>query len=87
MEQFLLLISEVGFPVASAIGAGWGIFILVRFFLKSVTERLDDLDEKMLAAATNTTELNADMAVIDVQISEFLGLKPDLYRAAKQGAR
>ena len=37
MDQFLKLVAEVGFPIAAACGAGYFVFLTLKFILAGVT--------------------------------------------------
>ena len=39
MDQFLKLVAEVGFPIAAACGAGYFVFLTLKFILAGVTSK------------------------------------------------
>ena len=47
MEQAVQLITELGFPVAAAIGLGWFIYKLVIRIVDGMEAKLDAVDEKV----------------------------------------
>ena len=49
MEQAVVFIQEVGFPIAAAIGLGWFIYKLVIRIVDGMEAKLDAVDEKVEA--------------------------------------
>ena len=47
MEQAVVFIQEVGFPIAAAIGLGWFIYKLVIRIVDGMEAKLDAVDEKV----------------------------------------
>ena len=47
MEQVVVFIQEVGFPIAAAVGLGWFIYKLVIRIVDGMEAKLDAVDEKV----------------------------------------
>ena len=46
MEQVVVFIQEVGFPIAAAVGLGWFIYKLVIRIVDGMEAKLDTVDAK-----------------------------------------
>ena len=47
MEDFVLIIQQLGFPIASAIGLGFFIYKLIMRIVDGMENKLDVVDEKV----------------------------------------
>ena len=84
--DFLQFVSEVGFPVAGAIAAGFFVFTTLKFKLSSVTGRVNGLKGIINALDNRVQTMNNDLVKIDTLMSYALGVKPNIDRlAANEG--
>jgi archaellum biogenesis ATPase FlaH len=84
--DFLSLVSEVGFPIASALAAGLFVFITLKFILSSVTGSVTTLKNIMSSLDNRVQTMNNDLIKIDALLSYALNVKPNVDRmAANEG--
>lgn len=83
MDQFLKLVAEVGFPIAAACGAGYFVFLTLKFILAGVTSSVNGLKGIISALDNRVKTMNHDVIRIDTIVSNALGLKPDVDRIAR----
>jgi hypothetical protein len=86
MEQemdFFAIVSDVGFPIAAAIAAGYFVFLTLRFILESVTESVKNMAEIITRLDDRISHMNNEVVKMDATISTVLGLTPDMERMAR----
>lgn len=83
MGEFFKLVAEVGFPIAAALGAGYFVFLTLKFILAGVTSSVNGIKGIIGALDNRVKTMNHDVLRVDVLISSALGLKPDLDRIAR----
>ena len=84
--DFIALIGELGFPIASALAAGMFVFISLKFILASVTESINTLKNIMTNLDNRVQTMNNDLIKIDALLSYALDVKPNIDRlAANEG--
>ena len=84
--DFLALVGELGFPIASALAAGVFVFITLKFILASVTESINTLKNIMTSLDNRVQTMNNDLVKIDALLSYALDVKPNMDRlAANEG--
>jgi hypothetical protein len=82
----LKLVSEVGFPIAGAIAAGYFVFLTLKFILQGVTGGVNGLAGIIKALDNRVQTMNNDLVKIDALMSHVLGVKPNIERiAANEG--
>ena len=81
--DFLSLVTEVGFPIAAAIAAGYFVFLTLKFILSDVTANVKRLSGIITALDNRVKAMNHDVIRIDTLMSSALGLKPDINRIAR----
>ena len=83
MDQFLKLVAEVGFPIAAACGAGYFVFLTLKFILAGVTSSVNGIKGIIMALDNRVKTMNHDVIRIDTIVSNALGLRPDTDRIAR----
>jgi hypothetical protein len=83
MGEVFKLIADVGFPIAAACGAGYFVFLSVRFILDGVTGSVNGLKGIIIALDNRVKTMNHDVIRIDMLMSSALGVKPDIDRIAR----
>ena len=84
--DFLTLVKDVGFPIASAIAAGYFVFLSVKFILDGVRDSVSSLKNIVGALDNRVQTMNNDLVKIDVLLSYVLKVKPNIDRiAANEG--
>lgn len=85
MEQAVQLITELGFPVAAAIGLGWFIYKLVIRIVDGMEAKLDTVDEKVesqIAAIEERlgTKLDSQHGILVALIDRIRSLDNEIIR-------
>ncbi len=83
MGDYFKLVAEVGFPIAAACGAGYFVFLTLKFILAGVTSSVNGLKGIIEALDNRVKTMNHDVVRIDTVVSNALGLKPDTSRIAR----
>ena len=83
MSEVFKFIADVGFPIAAACGAGYFVFLSVRFILDGVTGSVNGLKGIIIALDNRVKTMNHDVIRIDMLMSSALGVKPDIDRIAR----
>jgi hypothetical protein len=83
MEQFFKLVTDVGFPIAAACGAGYFVFLTLKFILEGVTGGVKSMSGIIMALDKRVATMNHDVMRIDTKVSHALGIPPDLDRIAR----
>ena len=83
MEDILLLINEVGVPIASAIVMAFFIFLTLKYILEGVLDNVKSLTGIISMLEDRARVMNNDIIKIDLLISQALELRPDLERVAR----
>ena len=77
------LIAEVGFPIASACGAGYLVFLSVKSILSSVEGSINGMKNIIGSLDNRVQTMNHDVIRIDTQMSNAFGVRPDIDRIAR----
>jgi len=84
--DFLKLVGDVGFPIAGAIGAGYFVFLTLKFILQGVAGSVMGLKGIITGLDNRLQTMNNDLVKIDTLMSYALGVKPNIDRlAANEG--
>jgi hypothetical protein len=84
--DFLSLVAEVGFPIASAVAAGYFVFLTLKFILAGVTGGVNGLKNIIGALDNRVQTMNNDLVKIDALLSYVLNVRPNIDRlAANEG--
>lgn len=81
--EFLKLVGEVGFPIASAMAGGYFVFLTLKFILNGVTSGVKGMSGIIMALDRRVAAMNHDVIRIDTKVSHALGIPPDLDRIAR----
>jgi len=87
MGNFLKLIADVGFPIAAAMGAGYFVFLTLKFILAGVTGSIKGMAGIITALDNRVKTMNHDVIRIDTMVSNALGLEPDIDRIARANGK
>jgi hypothetical protein len=81
--DFLRLVTEVGFPIAAAIAAGYFVFLTLKFILAGVTSSVNTMTGIIKGLDKRVDIMNNEVQTIDIKISHALGLRPNYERIAR----
>jgi hypothetical protein len=81
--DFLKLVAEVGFPIAAACGAGYFVFLTLKFILAGVTSSVNGMGGIIKGLDGRVDTMTNQLQRIDVKVSHALGLQPDYDRISR----
>jgi archaellum biogenesis ATPase FlaH len=81
--EFFKLVTDVGFPIAAALAAGYFVFLTLKFILAGVTGSINGMKGIITALDNRVKTMNHDVIRIDTVVSNALGLKPDVDRISR----
>ena len=84
--DILSFVEQVGIPIASALAIGWFLFIILKFILKQVSDRITGLSNSLISLENKVDTMNNDIIKIDTHFSCAFNCEPNLERiAASEG--
>ena len=84
--DILNFIEQIGVPITSALAVGYFLFIILKFLLAQVTDRVSGLSKALLSLENKVDVMNNDIVKIDTQFSCAFGCEPNLNRiSASEG--
>ncbi len=81
--DFFTLVTEVGFPIAAAIAAGYFVFLTLKFILAGVSSSVRSMATIITQLDTRVAHMNNDVIKIDTAVSGALGLNLDMNRVSR----
>lgn len=81
--DFLELVADVGFPIASSLAGGFFVFLTLRFILDGVLSSIKTQRGFVQALDNRVKTMNNEVVRIDLQMSKAFDLKTDLDRIAR----
>ena len=81
--DFLALVSDVGFPIAAALAAGYFVFLTLRFILDSVCESVKNMADIITRLDDRISTMDNELVKMDATISNILGLSQDMERITR----
>ena len=87
MNEFFKIVSDLGFPIAAALAAGYFVSIMLKFILAGVTSSVKGMAGIITALDNRVKTMNADIIRIDTLVSSALGLRPDLDRIGRANGK
>lgn len=77
------LLAEIGFPMTSAVAAGYFVFLTLKFILAGVAGTVKGMSGIITRLDARVRDMNDDVIKIDILVSDALGLKADVDRVAR----
>lgn len=81
--DFLSLVTDVGFPIASSLAGGFFVFLTLRFILDGVLSSMQTQREFVKALDNRVKTMNNELIRLDILICNAFGIRPDLDRIAR----
>lgn len=81
--DFLEVVADVGFPIASSLAGGFFVFLTLRFILDGVLSSIKTQRGFVQALDNRVKTMNNEVVRIDLQMSKAFDLKTDLDRIAR----
>ena len=84
--DILGFVEQVGIHIASALAVGWILYIILKFILKQVSDRITGLSKALISLENKVDTMNNDIIKIDTHFSCAFNCEPNLERiAASEG--
>jgi hypothetical protein len=77
------LVTDVGFPIAASILAGYFVFLTLKFILDGVTSSIHSMSSTIKNLEIRIDVMTNQLTRVDVKVSHALGLEPDYERIAR----
>jgi hypothetical protein len=77
------LITDVGFPIAASMAAGYFVFLTLKFILDAVTSSIHGMSNTIKNLEIRVDVMTNQLTRVDVKVSHALGLEPDYERIAR----
>ena len=83
MNEWLLLIKDVGFPIVAALVGGYFVFLTLNFILDGVLDSIKQQRMFAIALDNRVKTMNNEIVRIDVKMCQAFGIQPDMDRIAR----
>lgn len=81
--DYYKLLSELGFPMAAALCAGYFVYLTLKFILAGVISNIKSIQNIILSLDKRIKTMDNDLLKIDILISTALSLPPDVERISR----
>jgi len=83
MDEMVILVSELGFPVAAALLGGFFMFLTLKYIMNGVIDKVNFISNMVSGLDNRVKNMNHDMIRMDTTMCVVLGIKPDLNRISR----
>lgn len=83
MEEIVIILSELGFPIAAALLGGFFMFLTLKYIMNGVIEKVNFINNMVKGLDNRIKNMNHDMVRMDTTMCVILGIKPDLQRLSR----
>ena len=83
MNNFFIMVAELGLPIVGTIGLGAFIVIIIKYILSSVVGSITFMDNVITQLDNRVKTMNNDILKIDQLISEEFGLPVEVDRVSR----
>ena len=83
MNEWLSLITVVGFPIVAALVGGYFVFLTLNFILTGVLDSIKQQRMFAIALDNRVKTMNNEIFRIDVKMCQAFGIQPDMDRIAR----
>ena len=87
MNNFFIMVAELGLPIVGTIGLGAFIVIIIKYILSSVVGSITFMDNVITQLDNRVKTMNNDIIKIDQLISEEFGLPVEVDRVARAAGK
>jgi hypothetical protein len=81
--DYIKVIETVGIPAAGAMGLGYLLWVLFKYFMNEINKKLDTQHGMIVALIDRIRQMDNDMIRIDAMVRAAMGLPPDIDRIAR----
>lgn len=83
-QRLTEFLGNVGFPIFSAIGAGYFLFLALKYILNDVVTTIEDLHTHVFSIEKKIKNSTKYVNYLDVSVSEIIGVKSDILTQIQQ---
>lgn len=83
MENFLVVVNELGYPIAAALLGGFFMFLSLKYIMDGVIDDVTNIKNITGSLDNRIKTMNHDMIRMDISMCVVLGIKPDHKRIAR----
>jgi hypothetical protein len=84
--DILSFMEKVGLPITAALAVGWFLFIILKFILAQVTDKISGIGNALLSLENKCDVMNNDIVKIDALFSSAFNVRERERRlAASEG--
>ena len=83
MEEALVILQDLGLPIAGALVMGYFIFIIIKQIFESIVDDINTLTMFCSSLENRARTMSNEMIKIDLLVSSALELRPDIERIAR----
>ena len=83
MEDVIVLIGDLGLPIAGALVMGYFIFLVMKQIFEGLVDQINTLTMFVNSLENRVRTMNNEMIKIDLLVSSALELRPDIERISR----
>ena len=83
MEDVLVIIGDLGLPIAGALVMGYFIFLVMKQIFEGLVDQINTLTMFVNSLENRVRTMNNEMIKIDLLVSSALELRPDIERISR----
>jgi hypothetical protein len=83
MQDVFKIIGDLGFPIVAALAGIYFVYLTIRLLLTGVLGSIKSMAGIITALDNRVRTINHEVVRVDLQISNALGLRPDVERIAR----
>lgn len=83
MEDILIIIGDLGLPIAGALVMGYFIFLVMKQIFEGLVDQINTLTMFVNSLENRVRTMNNEMIKIDLLVSSALELRPDIERISR----
>jgi len=83
MQDVFKIIGDLGFPIVAALAGIYFVYLTIRLLLTGVLGSIKSMAGIITALDNRVKTINHEVVRVDLQISNALGLRPDVERIAR----
>ena len=83
MEEALVILQDLGLPIAGALAMGYFIFIIIKQIFEGIVDDIGTLTMFCESLENRSRTMSNEMIKIDLLVSSALELRPDIERIAR----
>ena len=83
MDEIVILVSELGFPIAAACLGGFFMFLTLKYIMNGVIDKVNFISNMVGGLDNRVKNMNHDLVSMYTTMCVVLGIKPELNRISR----